>query len=182
MGAHSHETPQFIDLDLVTKSGEEVASFFKSREWFGHVFTDRPRDEFAFLKLRFPPHPKRAILRLGPMPGLPEENRGITNLFDVRVPYLSIERSDLGTFVEKMIQFGSSPNNYYQYDLEERGIYLNRTVRELWIEAQKYDRKVTAANGQDYEPHVVRPDEFLIDRRPPRLKWLRDWLPDSWFR
>jgi hypothetical protein len=47
-------------------------------------------NEVGQLRIKYYPHIKRLIWRLPELPGLPEQNRNLKNLFDARIPYLRI--------------------------------------------------------------------------------------------
>ena len=89
------------------------------------------------VRLRHYPRMDRVIFRLAELPGLPKENRGVTNLFDVHVPYAHFSSEhQFQTVLKELVQMHAgyirlnSPTGFFPADR------TNTTVRELFLEME----------------------------------------------
>ncbi len=171
----SLELRDWADFEVVDKAGR--AHSFQRREAtssFAIFEVKLAQSDIAAFRLRFRPFLKRAVFELGVLPGMPAENQGVTNLFDVTVPYANRVDDYQEELVSKLVQMSLDPRTYFTGQPPKTGkVYRNATVREIWEDA--------LAN---HDPEV----RFQLDRAnhkivalPPRFQWLRDrapaWLP-----
>ncbi|MCL5096796.1 MAG: hypothetical protein M1608_04575 [Candidatus Omnitrophica bacterium] len=107
--------------------GGGTSSFFINQTVMGEASRIRS------VRVRYYPNRKRLVFHLPRIPGLPEPNRNVKNLFDVRLPFVRISRDyefrDLITHLTQM-QFSPQAGGAL-LSLADPITYNNITVKEL---------------------------------------------------
>jgi hypothetical protein len=138
-----------LDFEYLDRSGKPLPSMGSSIS--GQVMTTsiqgRPEDVKEIVVKCYPNY-YRLIFHLRELPGLPEQNRGLTNLFDVRAPFLRIERADelprvLGQLTQ--LEMPALALNYSNTYFPR--FFTNVTMRELF---------------DDVSQHLLSPEERLV--------------------
>jgi hypothetical protein len=109
-----------------------------------------PRESVQKARLKFFPAVKQLVFHLPEIPGLPTENRGVQNLFKVRIPYVRVNGEyELREIIESTVQlrFGPSvafnpPPGYFPH------VFTNQTAENLLAENLQYlpDRRHVKVN------------------------------------
>ena len=104
----------------------------------------------------------KVVLTIPELPGLPEENRNLENLFDTHIPFLRVRyEHDLQNVVKDLVQMNSHhlslvyPNGYFPVT------YTNTTAREVFEEMASL-----CPEGQRLAPH---PEKNHIEVLEPPL-------------
>ncbi len=126
-------TFEFFDKDgkrIQTQSGS--TSYFTQR-----TLIKKSTGKVALIKARYRTKRQRIILHLPYIPGLPEQNDDVKNLFDVYIPHASLDSaSQVGWFLKETLQLrnssvtGSTPANSYNnftYPVD----FTDVTVRDI---------------------------------------------------
>ena len=167
-----------LDIELLDDAGKPLPSYGSSSG--SNVLVPSVRaaaDEVKKIRVKYYPKLYRIIFRIPELPGLPEENRGLKNLFDARVPYMRLRQQwEIDDALRKLTQMnifmGSLPLNptniYYPV------IYTNTTTRAIFQDISRHlanpeDRLKT--DPQKNEIEVARPPlALLLDRLKKLLK------------
>jgi hypothetical protein len=131
------------------------------------------RDEVAHLLARRYTQFKRLIISLPEIPGLPEDNGAVQNLFDVLIPHLLVRRQDdlqkiLGKVVQMDVTTGSMAS---PPPLSFPRFYTNATARDLLADLKRLHIKGTVLEV-DPENHVIRTEPPAWRRWLARIKAL----------
>ena len=95
-------------------------------------------DEVKTVRITYHPKRKRLIFRIPEVPGLPEENRDIENLFDVRIPFVKVRYPyEFFSVVCDLTQLTGKGNSQPGGRFTEPMVFRNITVRELVDECAK---------------------------------------------
>ncbi|MEM7011681.1 MAG: hypothetical protein AAF585_09375 [Verrucomicrobiota bacterium] len=152
----------------------------------GAHFREKPKT----MELSFWPKFTHVIFRVDDLPGMPPENAGIENLYDVRIPYTEVRNVDdmLGIISSSVHQqwtpitpigVGTDKNlasNHFAADYFPR-VYRNKTVRQLLAEYYRhsYAHRISTPPEAPLEIHVeLPPRETWFDRAKTRAK---SWWP-----
>jgi hypothetical protein len=57
-------------------------------------YTNHPPERVARIRAKVAAHVRRVVIHLPRLPGLPEVNRNVKNLFDVRIPFVRFKNAD----------------------------------------------------------------------------------------
>ncbi|MEM7011787.1 MAG: hypothetical protein AAF585_09915, partial [Verrucomicrobiota bacterium] len=172
--AQGNETPVFPDEEWgFSYPGYPV--------WFSGSVEEKPE----FLRLRFWEEFYQLVF-VAKFSVLGEENGSVDNLFDVRVPWIRVDRGlEFGTELESLTQvnFGDStgvriqpdvffPDDYFPREFEDM------SVRELLNEYRKYTN-AERIYIEEIEPHLLRypahAEQTFSDR-------FTTWWDDLWSR
>ena len=164
--------------DFLSLNGEEILASPKhgSHPQVGHFAAKIPLEGIQALRVRHPEKAKRARLRLGPMPGMPEINREVTNLFDVRIPYAVLGENPLPT-VCKVAQI---ENDVDIWPSASQEVYINRTVEDLWHTSVSRNEENRLPGFTPTRLELDRENFRIVSREPP-FQWLHEWW-DGVFR
>ena len=126
-------TFEFLDAD-----GNNLSTRGSSTSGFAHSISLRePLEKIATIRAHCRTRRRRIIIHLPYVPGLPEQNNEIDNLFDVYIPYVRLhDDRQLGRFLQQTLQLGtyrntgpvpqtSTQSNPYPMD------FYNVTIRDL---------------------------------------------------
>ena len=101
------------------------------------VTVDGFADDIEEVRLKYYTKKYRVIFTIPELPGLPEQNRGVKNLFEVHVPYMNLQYEyDFQHGISKLLQMEQShfalnfPNAYFP------SVRSNTTPRELFLEME----------------------------------------------
>jgi len=112
-------------------------------------------ENVALIRARYRTCRQRILIHLPYIPGLPEENNVIDDLFDVRVPYVRLrDVSHVGLFLREVLQLNSSgrsgpvpPSSINSMPFPQE--FRNATVRDIaWFYAEGGDLNVDTQNGR----------------------------------
>ena len=115
--------PQAINMpvtfELLDKDGNKLKKAGGRTSAYTYLFgLKEPLEKVALVRANYRPERYRVVLHLPYIPGLPERNAVIENLFDVRVPYASFEHPvNIQQFLQKVLQLknfkisGKIPDN-----------------------------------------------------------------------
>jgi len=109
-------SPIPLELDYLDADGAVLAD--RGRGSSGAFLLSgfpEPAQKVSSVRIRSFPHIRRLVFYLPEIPGLPEENRGVQNLFDVRIPYVRIKedrrmREFLANVTELEPRFSQMPS------------------------------------------------------------------------
>jgi hypothetical protein len=158
-----------LDIELLDDAGKPLPNYGSSSG--SNVLVPSVRgaaDEVKEIRIKYYPKVYRIIFKLPELPGLPEENRDLKNLFDARVPYMRLQQQwsvddALRRLTQMNIFMGSLPLNptniYYPI------IYTNRTTRDIFEDvahhlADPQDR--LKADAEKNQIEVARPPLALL--------------------
>lgn len=126
------------------------------------------------VRVKYYPNRKRLIFHLPEIPGLPESNDKVENLFDVRIPYVNIRQNyEFRELVSNLTQMqikGSWPSSPNLNTGPLR--FENVTVRELVDEYAKL-------YGPSFAPRIDQENltiEFIDQSLRARFERLLDWF------
>jgi hypothetical protein len=96
-------TFEFLDSD-----GNKLSTRGSSTSGFAHSIKMRePLDKIALIRARYRTKRRRIVIHLPYVPGLPEQNNEIENLFDVYIPYVRLhDDRQFGRFLQQTLQLG----------------------------------------------------------------------------
>ena len=168
------ELKEWAEFEFVDQTG--LAHSFRRREESGAIVIFEAKlaqSEISGLRVRFRPHLKRAVFELGELPGMPPENHGVTNLFDVTVPYANRTHDYQEELVSAIVQMSFRRLSYYTGHSPKTGrVYRDATIHEIWQDV--------LANHAPLRLQIDHTNHE-IGILPPRFQWLRDrapaWLP-----
>ena len=128
-----------IDFQFLNASGKVLNSYRSST--FGHLLTTGIEGSIADVKqIRVVHYPNvyRLVFTIPELPGLPEQNRNIENLFDIHIPYTYFRYEyDFQSRICELLQMNqnyfalSFPNGYFPMARS------NTTPRELFVQMEK---------------------------------------------
>ncbi|HEX7863258.1 MAG TPA: hypothetical protein VF773_23220 [Verrucomicrobiae bacterium] len=128
-----------IDFEFVGVDGKTIRGLGAgSSGRFMNTRAEAELDEIQEIRVKYYSQKHRLIFRIPELPGLPEENRGVKNLFDVKIPYAYYRYEyDFQSGLGQMVQMQSYsvpltfPNGYFPT------MRSNTTARELFLEMEK---------------------------------------------
>ena len=128
-------------LKITTTSGQEIFSIIESQndQMAVYITPVNPTD-IKNIEIYTKPFFTRYITELNELPGMPEMNRGVTDLFDIKIPNY-IQHESLPTAQGKLTQLTQlRPNTYHSsYNSEKPKNHGEITVREIIQKWQKLD-------------------------------------------
>jgi len=136
----AHHMP--VTFEFLDKDGNKLSTRGSSTSGYTHrIRLEQPLETIALIRSHYHTRRQRIVLHLPYLPGLPEENDVIKNLFDVHIPYVVFNRPyQIDQFLQYSMQLGQSkrtgPNpensiNNATFPLE----FSNVTIRQI---AQHY--------------------------------------------
>ena len=98
-----------VTFELLDKEGNRLDTRGGKTSTYTHDFRlFEPLEKVAFVRANYRPNRYRIVCHLPFIPGLPEENTDIKNLFDVRIPYANFQNaSSLVRFVQQTLQLNN---------------------------------------------------------------------------
>ena len=128
-----------MDIEALDHNGKTLPSWGGGTS--GRIITASyraERSQLAQIRIRYYSKFYRVVVSLPEIPGLPEENRGLDNLFDAKVPFLRCQyENQFQSAVQDLLQMNSShlplayPNGYFPVT------FSNTTTRELFLEMSR---------------------------------------------
>jgi len=96
---------EFLDSEgnILDGSGSSTAGYVTC------IYTNQPRERVARIRAKCAAHVRRVVIHLPCLPGLPEANRNVTNLFDVRIPFVRFkDAGEIRSFLGRTLQMETS--------------------------------------------------------------------------
>jgi hypothetical protein len=158
--AHPKASPLPFEIEFIGKNGKPLGGNGggSSDNILVQGFDGFPED-CAEIVIKPYRKTKRIILQLSELPGLPEENRAVENLFRVRIPYLKVSSQwEMDTTISRLVQMnisamGPSPTI-------PSGIYPR-----LWTNA-------TAADLIEYQRQFYPPQtDLIVTAENEKMMW-----------
>ncbi len=97
-----------VTFEFLDKDGNKISTRGSSTSGHAHSIAFRqPLEEIALIRARYRTRRYRIVMNLPYIPGLPEENNAISNLFDVRIPYVRLhDPGQLQQFLRQTLLLG----------------------------------------------------------------------------
>lgn len=157
-----------IEVEVMGKDGKKLAggNSGTSRNLM-KVTVDGVLEDIKEVRLKYFTRKYRVIFTIPELPGLPEENRGVKNLFDVSIPYMNLRYEyDFQYGIGKLLQMEQRhfaltfPNGYFP------SVRTNTTPRELFLEMESLLANKDAQLVADPQKNEIR------ERKNPLLEAL----------
>jgi len=99
-----------VTLEFLDKDGNNISTRGSSTSGHTHSIAFRePLEKISLIRARYRSRRYRIVMNLPYIPGLPEENNAITDLFDVRIPYVRLhEPGQVEQFLRQTLQLDQS--------------------------------------------------------------------------
>ncbi len=99
-----------VTFEFLDKDGNKISTRGSSTTGYAHsIAFKQPREKIALIRAQYRTRRYRIVINLPYIPGLPEENNAIDNLFDVHIPYIRLhDPSQVDQFVRQTLQLGIS--------------------------------------------------------------------------
>ena len=159
-----------IEIEMLNSEGKLIPSHGEGSSSRLFIATARaPLKDVRQLRVRCFEKIYQVVLSLPEIPGLPEENRGIENLFDTHVPYMRLRYEyDFQAAVKDLVQMEAYhlplvyPNGYFPIT------FTNTTAREMF----KHMQSLAPASQQ----LIADPLKNRIEMREPGMVALWKWV------
>jgi hypothetical protein len=123
-------------------------------------------EQLKEIRLKHYPNLHRLVVTLPELPGLPESNRNLTNLFDLHIPHLNVQAPqdlprELGKLLQmdvKYIAFGSHAYTNRSFQNQR----TNTTARGLFTEISSYRQSKYDQLVVDSEKNEIRTHRSLL--------------------
>ena len=155
-----------VTFDFLDKDGQNISGGGGSTSgYIQENRLDQPLEKVALIQAKYRTNRYRIILHLPYIPGLPEQNKNIDNLFDVYIPYMKFNSSDrLDAFLYETLQLrrlkttGQKPySNSSQ--IQFPAVFTDITVRDI---AKQYTTGATLNADLEHEVLEIKyPVPFL---------------------
>jgi hypothetical protein len=127
------------------------------------VTVDGVPEDIREVRLKYYTRKYRVIFDIPELPGLPEENRNVENLFDVRIPYMNLRYEyDFQYGIGKLLQMSQGhyalnfPNGYFPTKR------TNTTPRELFLEMEGMLANKESQLVADPQKNEIRESKQLL--------------------
>ena len=99
-----------VTFEFLDKDGNKISTRGSSTSGYAHsIALKQPLETIHLVRAHYHTRRYRIVVHLPYIPGLPEENDTIDNLFDVHIPYVRLYDSDrVGRFLRQTLQLGQS--------------------------------------------------------------------------
>jgi len=99
-----------VTFEFLDKDGNKISTRGSSTSGYTHsIALKEPLEKITLIRAHYRTRRYRIVINLPYIPGLPEENKAIDNLFDVHIPYVRLYDSDrVDRFLRQTLQLGSS--------------------------------------------------------------------------
>ena len=96
-----------LTFDYIDKSGKVIGSYARTGEDCSYLSILRESlENITTIRATYRPHRCHVVFHLPFIPGLPEQNEDIDNLFDIHIPYAKFRNANqLGKFISDTLQF-----------------------------------------------------------------------------
>jgi hypothetical protein len=104
----AHQMPvtfEFLDKDgnILRGRGRSTSGYIQKNS------LEHPLEKVALIRARYRTRRQRVVIHLPYIPGLPEKNNAIDNLFDVHIPYVRLQDAGhVGRFLRQTLQLRNS--------------------------------------------------------------------------
>jgi hypothetical protein len=149
-----------VDRESFSVPGEYLSNFFT-------VNFSAPGGTIPTIKIRSPKIPHRLVFVLDQIPGLPPQNNGIDNLFDITIPNHPQKIFNPDEWIRQMAQL---QNNHYLPMYRDAGEQIDfnpTTLREITLSEQKKNGWLKLETTGDHR---------LVVHYDSRWTRFRDWL------
>ena len=147
----AHHLP--VTFEFLDKDGNKLRTRNSSTSGYTHyVRLEQPLEKIAIIRAYYRTRRQRIVIHMPYLPGLPEENKIVKNLFDVHIPYVMFNGpGQVEQFLRNSLQLGDSrhkgrntKNSIYKtkFPLEFRNV----TIRDI---AQRYAQGGTLSLDND---------------------------------
>ena len=98
-----------VTFEFLDKDGDKISTSGSSTSGHAHsIAVKHPLEKVALIRALYRTRRYRVVISLPYIPGLPEENNAISNLFDVHIPYVRLQDPDrVSRFLRQTLQLGS---------------------------------------------------------------------------
>ena len=99
-----------VTFEFLDKDGNKVSTHGSSTTGYAHsIALKQPLEKITLIRAHYRTRRYRIVIHLPYIPGLPEENNTIDNLFDVHIPYIRLhDPGQVDEFVRQTLQLGQS--------------------------------------------------------------------------
>lgn len=99
-----------VTFEFLDEEGKKLSTRGSSTSGYAHnIRLEQPLEKIALIRAYHHTRRQRIVIHLPFLPGLPQENNVINNLFDVQIPYVMLQDSDrLERFLRQSLQLNSS--------------------------------------------------------------------------
>ena len=163
-----------FDIALISRAGEEITPNSMQYQGFGGIINFRvPPQKIKCVRITYHPEITRLMIPIKELPGLPDENREVENLLNVRVPYAKFEnelemRIFLGGVLEVMIPIPQSGLSDFPRE------YENSSAEDILKDyLGLFPKSKVEFDGREYELRI-RPRKSWI-KKVERI--LRKYFP-----
>lgn len=99
-----------VNFEFLDEDGNKINTRGSSTSGYTHSIAFRqPLEKIALIRAHYRTRRYRIVINMPYIPGLPEENNTINNLFDVHIPYVRLhDPGQVDRFVRQTLQLGQS--------------------------------------------------------------------------
>jgi len=99
-----------VTFEFLDKDGNKISTRGSSTSGYTHeIAFKQPLEKITLIRAHYHTRCYRIVINLPYIPGLPEDNNTIDNLFDVHIPYIRLhDPGQVDQFVRQTLQLGSS--------------------------------------------------------------------------
>lgn len=166
-------TPAYlpVDFEFLDSEGNTLSTGGSSYHWyFKQIYANHPRERVVRIRAKCATHVRRVVIHLPSLPGLPEANRSVTNLFDVRIPFVRFKDADeIQNFLRGSLQMETSvigsrparatPRVIFPAEFTDASI---RDIARFYAKAEGGYLRMDKANNRLCLVHPVSPLERLF--------------------
>lgn len=166
-----------VEVSAISADGTTETKRFE-RSSFGQLmfasFETLEAEEIKAFRGRYLSSYTRVVFPIDKLPGIPASNRDVSNLFDVRIPFVRVENgADFKRLIEDSTQLAMATGEFMPDDFYPH-TFTNATPADLLT---VLDRSVSESSFE------VRLDDFQIvqrDREPGLREKMRSWWEEIW--
>jgi hypothetical protein len=98
-----------VTFEFIADDGSKVNGGASTGGYHFLTIISQPLEKIALIRAKYRTNHYRIIVHLPYIPGLPEQNANIDNIFDVYIPYVSFNnRQEMETFLRNTLQLNQS--------------------------------------------------------------------------
>ena len=160
-----------VDFEFLDSEGKVLSAGGSSTSgYFKYVHTNQPPERVARIRAKCATRVRRVVIHLPSLPGLPEANRNVTNLFDVRIPFVRFkDAGEIRSFLGRTLQMETSvigsqparatPRVIFPAEFTDASI---RDIARFYAKAEGGYLRMDKANNRLCLVHPVSPLERLF--------------------